>query len=344
MLIMWRNLSQNIIDMTVFMYVVITILLVMIELLYFVIADKFNIIDKPNERSSHKKITLRGGGILFLFGAWSYSTFFEFQYPWFLVGLTLVALISFIDDIHSLPDSVRLVIQFVSIFLMFYQLNILHWDMWWIVILAMIVCVGIINVYNFMDGINGLTGGYSLVVLISLLMINQKNSFVDNDFLTIIFISILIFCFFNFRKKAKCFAGDVGSVSIAFILLFILGNYILITRDVTWLILLVVYGVDACMTIVHRIMLHENLGKAHRKHVYQIMANELHIPHVGVSIIYMLLQLVISLIMVYVIPSSIIAHWIYLLCVIFVLIIVYVIFMKRYYHLHEEYLKSIKNN
>ena len=52
------------------------------------------------------------------------------------------------------------------------------------------------------------------------------------------------------------------------------------TTDITWLIFLLVYGVDGCLTIVHRIMLHENLGEAHRKHAYQIMANELKVGHV----------------------------------------------------------------
>lgn len=140
-------------------YFIIFILLIIVELGYFRVADKCNIIDKPNERSSHSIIVLRGGGIIFLIGVWIWSAFFGFQYPWFLIGVTLVALISFIDDIRSLPDSVRLVVQFVAMFLMFYQFGILNWQSWWIILLALIVCVGISNAYNFMDGINGITGG-----------------------------------------------------------------------------------------------------------------------------------------------------------------------------------------
>lgn len=145
-------------------YFIIFILLIIVELGYFRVADKCNIIDKPNERSSHSIIVLRGGGIIFLIGVWIWSAFFGFQYPWFLIGVTLVALISFIDDIRSLPDSVRLVVQFVAMFLMFYQFGILNWQSWWIILLALIVCVGISNAYNFMDGINGITGGYSIAV------------------------------------------------------------------------------------------------------------------------------------------------------------------------------------
>lgn len=155
-------------------YIVIFVLLLLAELLYFRIADKCNIIDKPNERSSHKQVVLRGGGIIFLIGVWIWSAFFGFQYPWFLIGVTLVALISFIDDIRSLPDSVRLVVQFVAMFLMFYQFGILNWQSWWIILLALIVCVGISNAYNFMDGINGITGGYSIAVLLPLIYLNHK--------------------------------------------------------------------------------------------------------------------------------------------------------------------------
>lgn len=91
------------------MYILIFFILLLAELIYFRIADKCNIIDKPNERSSHSMIILRGGGIIFLVGAWVWSGFYGFQYPWMLAAVTLAAGISFVDDIHSLPDSVRLV-------------------------------------------------------------------------------------------------------------------------------------------------------------------------------------------------------------------------------------------
>jgi UDP-N-acetylmuramyl pentapeptide phosphotransferase/UDP-N-acetylglucosamine-1-phosphate transferase len=330
--------------MTVFTYVAIAILLLIAELVYFNIADHFNIIDKPNERSSHTKVVLRGGGIIFLIGAWIWSAFFGFQYPWFLAAVTLAAGVSFIDDIHSLHDSVRLVVQFIAMGLMFYQLDMIHASLWWAVILALIVCVGATNIYNFMDGINGITAGYSLAVLIPLLLLSLADEFVETSFIIVTILSVLVFSYFNFRpkNKAKCFAGDVGSVGIAFILLFMIGCLIMKTRDITWLIFLVVYGVDGCCTIVHRIMLHEHLGEAHRKHAYQIMANELGMSHVAVSLLYMAIQLVISLVMVYLIPKTVVAHWFYLIAVIMILVIAYVLFMKKYYHLHEEYLKRLQ--
>ena len=83
------------------------------------------------------------------------------------------------------------------------------------------------------------------------------------------------------------------------------------------------------------------LGQAHRKHAYQIMANELGMSHVVVSLIYMALQLAISLVMVYLIPDTPLWHWVYLVAVAALLVLAYVVFMKKYYHLHEEYLRSL---
>lgn len=266
--------------------------------------------------------------------------------------MTLAAGISFVDDIHSLPDSVRLVAQFVAMGMMLYQLMAYGLPLttewyWYILIglLALVICVGATNIYNFMDGINGITAGYSLAVLVPLLLLNMKGVFVEESLLIVTILSVLVFSYFNFRpkNKAKCFAGDVGSVGIAFILLFLIGCKIMQTGDITWLAFMLVYGVDGCCTIIHRIMLHENLGEAHRKHAYQLMANELKMSHVTVSLIYMFLQLAISLMMVYLIPETILAHWIYLIVVAIILVVAYVLFMKKYYHLHEEYLKGLKS-
>lgn len=343
-------------------YLIILTLLFLAELLYFRVADHFNIIDKPNERSSHSSIVLRGGGVIFSLSmiAWMVLMCIQgemsivLEYLPFLVGLLLVAGVSFWDDVKSLPDSIRLVVQFTAMALMFWSMGIMHWNMWWIVILASIVCVGATNVINFMDGINGITAGYALAVLVPLLLVNggpiglgmtgEAAGFIDQSYLIVAIIGVLVFCIFNFRPKgkAKCFAGDVGSISIAFILLYAIGRLVVQTQDITYLIFLLVYGIDGCLTIVHRIMLHENLGEAHRKHAYQLMANELKIGHVKVSSLYMLLQLAVSLGFIYLCPDSVAAHWGYLVGTAVVLGVVYVLFKKKYYHLHEEYLNSLK--
>ena len=337
-------------------------ILLALEMVYFRIADRYNIIDKPNERSSHSTIVLRGGGVIFLLSAWVWSAFFGLQYPWFLLGLTLVAGVSFVDDIRSLPDSVRLVVQFAAMGLTLFELfcmpgQFLESASWWMVVafvvMGMVIFVGASNIINFMDGINGITGGYAAAVLVPLLIVNEGAmlkavngavSFVPSSLIITVLLADVVFCLFNFRQKgkAKCFAGDVGSIGIAFLLLFLIGGLVMMTGDVTYFIFLLVYGVDGCLTICHRIMLHENLGEAHRKHAYQLMANELKIGHVTVSLIYMGIQLAISLGFIYLIPNTIVAHWVYLVGMFVMLAVAYVLFKKKYYHLHEEYLASLK--
>lgn len=344
-------------------YGIIAVLLLTAELVYFRIADKCNIIDKPNERSSHSTIVLRGGGIIFSISmiVWAVMEMVQgaqgvqvvLEYLPFLCGLLLIAGVSFWDDVHSLPDSVRLVAQFTAMALMFWSMGIMHWDMWWFVIIALIVCVGATNVINFMDGINGITAGYSLAVLIPLALVNgeiagqarnEAAGFIAQSYLVVAILGVLVFSFFNFRPKgkAKCFAGDVGSIGIAFIMLFALGRLIVQTGDLTYLVFLLIYGVDGCCTIIHRLMLHEHIGEAHRKHAYQLMCNELKIGHVKISLLYMFLQLAVSLGFIYLCPNTVLAHWVYLLAAGAVLAVAYVVFMRKYYHLHEEYLESLK--
>jgi len=275
-------------------YSLLLVALFVIQLLYFKLADKFNIIDKPNERSSHTKITLRGGGIIFYAGVLLYFLLSGFQYVWFFTGLTLIAFVSFADDIKPRSSKLRLLVHFFAMFLMFYQ-----WDLfafpWYFVLIALIVCTGIINAYNFMDGINGMIGGYSLMLMAVFWYINNYQiHFMDNDLIVFTALALIVFNFFNFRKKAKCFAGDVGAISIAFIVLFLLGLLIIKTNDFSYIVLLAVYGVDSVLTIMHRLLLKENIFDAHRKHAYQIMANELKINHIAVSFIYAVLQIFIA--------------------------------------------------
>lgn len=345
----------------VIIYIMVFALLLLAELIYFKIADRFNIIDKPNERSSHSSIVLRGGGVIFMLAMIAWTVMVALQGEWnvvleylpFLVGLLLVAGVSLWDDVKSLPDSVRLIVQFIAMALMFWSMGIMHWNMWWIVLVALVVCVGATNVINFMDGINGITAGYALAVLVPLALVNgcpigsgMTEGFIEQSYLIVAIIGVLVFCLFNFRPKgkAKCFAGDVGSIAIAFIMLFAIGRLVVMTQDVTYLIFLLVYGVDGCFTICHRILLHENLGEAHRKHAYQLMVNELKIGHVKVSLLYMAMQLVVSFGFIYLCPSTVMAHWIYLIGAVVVLGVAYVLFKKKYYHLHEEYLASLKKN
>lgn len=333
-------------------YISIAVILLVAELVYFKIADHFNIVDKPNERSSHSRIVLRGGGVIFTLSIIAWAVMMLVQgnnitgYIPFLVGLLMVAGISFVDDIHSLPDSLRMAVQIVAFLLMFWSLGMMQWSMWWVISIALFFCVGATNIINFMDGINGITAGYGLAMLIPILLLNTNMEFMEQSYLIVAIIGILVFSYFNMRPKgkAKCFAGDVGSIAIAFIILFALGKLMLATGDVTYIVFFLWYGADGAMTIFHRIMLHENLGQAHRKHAFQLMSNELKMGHVTVTMIYAIGQLAVSLGFIYLCPDTVLAHWIYLVGAGLVLAVVYVLFMMKYYHLHEEYLESLRSS
>ena len=313
-------------------YIIFIILLVFAELLYFRIADHFNIIDNPNERSSHSSVTLRGGGILFWVGVLFYFLMSGWHYPWFFAGLTLVAAISFADDVKLQSPILRLVLQFIGLLLMSIQWQLFDFS-WIIVLLVIVVSVGVLNAFNFMDGINGITGGYSLAVLASLWYVNNYvTAFVDNNLIYLVFLALLVFNFFNFRKNARCFAGDVGAVSIAFILIFILGMLIIKTGDLSYIAFLLVYGVDSVLTIVHRILLKENITEPHRMHLYQLLSNELKVPQLLVSTIYAVLQLLISFGFIMFYSVSL---W-YLVIVAVLLTVVYLIIKRKYFHLHRS--------
>ena len=308
-------------------YIFIVVALFVFEILYFRVADKFNIIDKPNERSSHTHITLRGGGVVFYFGIFLFMALQGWLYPAFFLGLSLISTVSFLDDIRPLSSRIRLPLHFVAMGLMFIDLGLytLPWYFW---VIALVIAVGVINAFNFMDGINGITGAYSTVALVSLWYVNQYVvAFADQNLIYIVFLSVLVFNFFNFRTKASCFAGDVGSVSIAFILVFLLGKLIVESGDPRYLLFLGVYGIDTILTIVHRIILKENILKAHRKHAYQLMANELKIPHLIVSLCYSGLQLILS-ILVILVP-------LYSLLFVVLLVIIYIVFKLKYFSLHK---------
>lgn len=275
-------------------YILLFIILFAVELAYFRIADRFNIIDRPNERSSHSTVTLRGGGIIFYVAVLLYFVHAEFPYPWFFLGLTLMTTISFLDDVFTLSNKLRLLIHFSSVLLMAYQLDLFAMP-WYMLLIAFVVAVGVINAYNFMDGINGITASYSLAVGGLLLLVNQTVSFVEQDLLIYTLLGIGVFAFFNFRNKAKCFAGDVGSVAIAYILLFALGALMLTTGEFLYILFLSVYGIDAVWTIVRRLVRKENIFQAHRSHLYQFLGNEAKVNKLLVSFLYGAVQFLIGL-------------------------------------------------
>ena len=300
------------------------------ELFYLFIAKRFGIVDVPHHQSSHTGTIIRGGGGIFYVAYLLWFLLCGYQYPMIFAGLTIMAITSFADDVQSISPKLRLVLQFSAMIVMLYETQVFNLPLQSLLILS-VACVGAINIYNFMDGINGITGGYSFVVLLSLLYVNNNQKpFIDNDLLIYVLMADVIFCLLNFRGHAKCFAGDVGSLSMGFIIIFLLLKLMFKASHMHWIAFVSVYMVDGGLTILHRVLLKENILKPHKKHAYQIMANELRMPHLKVSFIYIGLQ-------------AICCAWFILspgnttmILQFGLLALLYLAFMRKYYHLHVK--------
>lgn len=279
-------------------------------LVYFKVARHFDIVDYPVNRSSHDLPTIRGGGIIFTISGLLWFWHSGFASPYAIAGLVLISLISFMDDIKSLPGSVRIIVHFAAIALLLY--DFIYPMYWYLILASFVLTVAWINAFNFMDGINGITAFYTLVSLGSISLLNNASrllspffghdfpenweSFLPGSLVGIIFLGVGVFAFFNARKKARTFAGDVGSVSMAFILSWMMLSLMESAHSFFWLLFFSVYGIDAFITILIRIKRKENIFKPHRLHLYQLLANEKKWPHLKVAGLYASLQLVINLI------------------------------------------------
>ncbi|MEZ5045890.1 MAG: UDP-GlcNAc--UDP-phosphate GlcNAc-1-phosphate transferase [Chitinophagaceae bacterium] len=321
----------------------ICVVLFLLEIAYFSLARYFKIIDRPNKRSSHQEPTIRGGGIIFVFAWFLYFFIAESPFQYVSIGLLLVSLVSFIDDIHDVGSLTRLLFHMMAFSFCFYELNLFNLLPIWGIVCLYIVSIGCINAINFMDGINGITALNALSIILPLRLM-QTHYMLDGPLFYII-IALVVFLFFNYRKKAKCFAGDIGSVSLGYIIIFIIlgllfGLYepheglVGLTKDKIafhpkYILLLLFFGVDSILTIVHRIILGENIFKAHRWHLFQLLTNEVGWSHLAVSALYGILQFIATY---YVLYNKVSAAATILIILFFsiIYILAKIIIMKKY--------------
>ncbi|UJF28815.1 glycosyltransferase family 4 protein [Kaistella sp. 97-N-M2] len=316
-------------------YLIITAAFFLMMLIYFRIADRFNIIDKPNHRSAHTEVTIRGAGIiipiayLLFIGSLIFSRDHKINEadgsPNFLIfglGLLLICIISFMDDLMDLSTKIRLVFHFISVSLLLYFINAFQLFPIWSIPICYILIIGILNAYNFMDGINGMSGLFSLVILGSLLYVNHYVvTFVGDNFIIYPLLAALVFLFFNFRLKAKCFLGDIGSMALAFWIVALLAMLMLKTWQIKWILFLSVYGIETIFTILERLKLKENIFTAHRRHLYQLLVNDKKLSHLYVSTTYASLQIFINALII----TLKWPNWVCLLVLLFPLAIIYIL-------------------
>jgi len=313
-------------------YIIYFIILSIISFSYYKYAQKANIIDNPNHRSSHTTPTIRGGGMVFfvaiiLYFLWQY----KMPYPYFFSGFLLLSILGFIDDKKELSAKIRFPFQMLAVGLILYESGLFTANIpAWIQVLAFVVAVGFINAFNFMDGINGITGFYTLAIILPLLYLNHHYKIFENDFFYVVLIAIIVFGFYNFRTKALMFAGDIGSMSLAAVILFWLTKMILELKSPLLLALVVVYGVDSALTILNRLRHKENIFEAHRWHIYQKFGDVWHWHHLITAFVYMFIQLLISMIVINYINLNI-SNQVLLLFMIYVSVSIVYVFLHKHF-------------
>ena len=275
-------------------YLLVLSVLIISSFIYLKLAVKHKIIDTPNQRSSHKKITVRGGGIIFSIAILLFFFLNDYQYPYFTLGVFLISIISFLDDLYTLSSKIRFPFQFLAVFLILYQVGFPFSPMY-LFLFCLIFGIGIVNMFNFMDGINGITGIYSLSVLSGYYFINTQEGLISPDLIIYTVLSILVFGFYNFRKKAVFFAGDIGSITIGMLIFFV--GFLLTYKlsSPLMLMIVIVYGADAGCTLLYRkFYTNESVFDPHRHHMYQKLVDNYGVSHLKISVVYAVIQLLIN--------------------------------------------------
>ncbi len=284
-----------------------SVFLLALFLLYFFTARHFKILDYPNERSSHRKPTIIGAGILFPLTVLLWLAFYDLHHTWFITGLMLISVISLWDDIIGVKAHRRVFMHFISAGLLLISTG--GFDMqWYLIIIAWLLVVGYVNAGNFMDGINGMTAFYHLVMIGSFLFLGYAedllpavllpdsvlhlSAFIPGKLPGLLFISLVVFAFFNARKHALVFAGDVGSISISFIVAWLMITLMRGTANFYWILFISTYAIDTIYTIIVRLCRNKNPLEAHRQHLHHLLVDRRKRPHLTVSLAYALVQLI----------------------------------------------------
>jgi UDP-N-acetylmuramyl pentapeptide phosphotransferase/UDP-N-acetylglucosamine-1-phosphate transferase len=302
--------------------------------LFLYIAKKWQLLDIPNKRSSHSQVTYRGGGVIFL-PLIFYNLIWNISLDliWLNLALILISLIGLIDDVYTLKPSLRsfsyitfLALGSYDIFFDIYSLPPYAYLVW------LILGVAVINAWNFMDGINGITVLYTGVVLLSFLYSFHIYNFLEFDSLIAsIGIGLIGFSVLNLRKKPIAFLGDVGSILLGMFVVICLSLLILKTNEIGFLLFVLIYGLDSVITFSERLFKGENVFKAHRTHLYQYLANEYKWSHLKVSFIYALLQMIINALVIFFIVNKIEIGLYQTMFIILVSSIVYISFKQFIY-------------
>ena len=270
-------------------------------------AERRQIMDHPNERSSHSMPTPRGGGLAIVLivmgaGGWSASEAGLDRSLVYLISGAVIAWLGWRDDVHSLSPRVRFTVQGLVAAVSIYGLGYFKFVtiplfgelyLGWVgILITFLWIVGLTNAYNFMDGIDGIAGGVALAAALGWMMLasNMQNGFVFWVSLAVAAGS-LGFLFHNW-SPAKIFMGDVASTFLGytFAVLPLLsadqgGDALMLGTLLMWTFIM-----DAGVTFIRRALKREQLFSAHRTHLYQRLVIGGY-KHATISVLYILLTL-----------------------------------------------------
>lgn len=251
--------------------------------------SKKNITDIPNHRSSHQTPVPRGGGIAMLGGILASLLLYVFYYKldqqllYFISAVLLAATISFLDDISEVKISLRLLIQTIAVWLMmqatpsYDHTVLLHFMPLWLEK----ACVGFgllafLNIYNFMDGIDGITASQTIHIATTTLLFYLFIP-IDEPLVLIVAISLiaisLAFLCFNWQP-AQIFMGDVGSISLGLICGWLLINLGLHGYLASTIIIPAYYFADGVFIVLRRLYQGEKIWEPHSEHFFQKAARK----------------------------------------------------------------------
>lgn len=271
-------------------------------------ALKKNIIDNPNERSSHSVPTPRGGGVavvcsyLLALAVLIYS-----QQLTVHIGLTLIAagfviaLLGFLDDHGHINSMFRLAVHFVVAIGViislggFGDITIFNGLQLGFIanIIAVLFLVWLLNLYNFMDGINGIASVEAITTTVSMAILYYVlNSSLNSDILWLLAVCVCGFLLWNF-PKAKIFMGDAcsGFLGLTLGVLALIALKENLALFCAWIICLGVFIVDATYTLIKRVLSGYKMYDAHRSHGYQILSRKFN-SHTHVTLIVAIVNLI----------------------------------------------------
>lgn len=254
--------------------------------------------DFPNDRSSHTNAIPKGGGVGLLATCVLCSVLLKFPL-WFTLSATIVSLISFYDDKNEISPLLRLCIQFSCSMIFFIAYVNIKQDFLLFALLPPLALyiVGTTNLYNFMDGINGIAALTGIIAFCMLALYGHSSGTKKEYVIFCLCISFACVGFLPFNLvNAKVFMGDVGSILLGY--LFAIMAVLMSSNIVDFICMtgfLFMFYADEITTMVVRIRNGDQIGRAHRKHIYQLLVNEHGIKHWTVSLLYSAIQIMICL-------------------------------------------------